>query len=204
MADNVTIQLNMTNGEILIQAPSESLDTIFDKLESFLPKLSEVHNKYAPEPTEGESLGLTTNTEPQSPADTTEHTDLPAKVVTKRKHAASTKKAESFNMVDLGLDEQHRNALRTFYAEKNPKSQNEQLLVIMAWLKEHAGKVAVTKDEIYTALRTVDVKIPARISSVLSNLAIEGRITSDTDGYRIHHTGEDLVKFNLPKKDGQK
>ena len=37
MADNVTIQLNMTNGEIHIQAPAESLDTIFDKLEAFYP-----------------------------------------------------------------------------------------------------------------------------------------------------------------------
>ena len=105
-------------------------------------------------------------------------------------------------MVELGLDENSRSALREFYSEKNPKSQNEQLLVVMDWLKRNAGKNSVTKDEIYTALRTVEAKIPARIPSVLSNLGIEGKITGDADGYRIHHTGEDFVKFNLPKKEG--
>jgi len=202
MADNVTIQLNMASGEVLIQAPAESLDTIFNKLETFLPKLADVHGKYAPDTVEDASVEEDTRLQPQVLHEKNEHTEIVPKNSVKRKRTASSKKAETFSMVDLGLDETARTALRTFYSEKNPKNQNEQLLVVMAWLKEHARKDSVTKDEIYTGLRTVEAKIPARISSVLSNLGIEGKITGDADGYRIHHTGEDFVKFNLPKKDG--
>lgn len=200
MADNVTIQLNMTNGEIHIQAPAESLDTIFDKLEAFLPKLADIRTEYVPD--KADSITVEEDDHSVSAAEKSEHTDVLSKNSTKRKRTSSSKKAETFNMVELGLDENSRSALREFYSEKNPKSQNEQLLVVMDWLKRNAGKNSVTKDEIYTALRTVEAKIPARISSVLSNLGIEGKITGDADGYRIHHTGEDFVKFNLPKKEG--
>ena len=200
MADNVTIQINMTNGEIHIQAPAESLDTIFDKLETFLPKLADIRTEYVPEKTD--FITVEEGNHSASVAEKSEQTDIPFKNSTKRKRASSSKKTETFNMVELGLDENSRYALREFYSEKNPKNQNEQLLVVMDWLKRNAGKTSVTKDEIYTALRTVEAKIPARISSVLSNLGIEGKITGDADGYRIHHTGEDFVKFNLPKKEG--
>lgn len=200
MADNVTIQLNMTNGEIHIQAPAESLDTIFDKLEAFLPKLAGIRTEYVPD--KADSITVEEDNHSASAAEKSEHIDVLSKNSTKCKRTSSSKKTETFNMVELGLDENSRSALREFYSEKNPKSQNEQLLVVMDWLKRNAGKNSVTKDEIYTALRTVEAKIPARISSVLSNLGIEGKITGDADGYRIHHTGEDFVKFNLPKKEG--
>ena len=150
MADNVTIQLNMTNGEIHIQAPAESLDTIFDKLEAFLPKLAGIRTEYVPD--KADSITVGEDNHSASAAEKSEHIDVLSKNSTKR--------------------------------------------------KRNAGKNSVTKDEIYTALRTVEAKIPARISSVLSNLGIEGKITGDADGYRIHHTGEDFVKFNLPKKEG--
>lgn len=200
MADNVTIQLNMTNGEIHIQAPADSLDTIFDKLEAFLPKLADIRTEYVSD--KADSITVEEDDHSASAAEKSEHADVLSKNSTKRKRTSSSKKTETFNMVELGLDENSRSALREFYNEKNPKSQNEQLLVVMDWLKRNAGKNSVTKDEIYTALRTVEAKIPARISSVLSNLGIEGKITGDADGYRIHHTGEDFVKFNLPKKEG--
>ena len=175
MADNVTIQLNMTNGEIHIQAPAESLDTIFDKLEAFLPKLADIRTEYVPD--KADSITVEEDNHSASAAENSEHTDVLSKNLTKRKRTSSSKKTETFNMVEFGL-------------------------VVMDWLKRNAGKNSVTKDEIYTALRTVEAKIPARISSVLSNLGIEGKITGDADGYRIHHTGEDFVKFNLPKKEG--
>lgn len=199
MSENVTIQINLNSGELMIQAPAESIDTVFDKLEAFLPKIVKTH---VPSEQKIEPELLSNDVDEHVDGHLSECVETPHKSVSRRKRSASSKKPESYDIVELGLSETQRIALRSFYSEKNPKSQNEQLLVIMCWLKNNANKDAVSKDEIYTALKTVDAKIPTRISSVLSNLSIDGKITSDSSGYRIHHTGEDFVKFNLPKKEG--
>lgn len=205
MAENVTIQLNITTGEILIQAPAESLDTIFSKLESFVPNMVAVHEELTSSETNDDNAihgspddvnSSKSKDEPQ-PAEN-------IKGGTKKKRSASSKKPESYKMVELELNEAQRQDFRKFYTDKNPKSQNEQLLVIMYWLKNNANKEAFSKDEIYTGLKTVDAKVPTRITSVLSNLGIDGKIISNDDGFHLHHTGEDFVKFDLPKKDGQK
>lgn len=202
MSENVTIQMNITSGEILIQAPAESLDTIFDKLENFLPSMVAVKTKFENEAPKEAEAPQETKEDAISREDNLP--DVAVKSTPKKKRSASSKKAESYKIAELGLSEQQRQAFREFYNDKSPKSQNEQILVIMYWLKNNGGKEALSKDDIYTGLKTVDAKVPARISSVLSNLGIEGRITSDSDGYRLHHTGEDFVKFDLPKKEGKK
>lgn len=88
MADNVTIQLNMTNGEIHIQAPAESLDTIFDKLEAFLPKLADIRTEYVPDKADS----ITVEEDDHSAAEKSEHTDVLSKNSTKRKRTSSSKK----------------------------------------------------------------------------------------------------------------
>lgn len=208
MAENVTIQLNITTGEILIQAPAESLDTIFSKLESFVPNMVTVHEKLVPdEPNEDNETHETHSPPDNGNFDKTKDNSIPVEDIkggSKKKRSASSKKPESFKMVELGLEETQRQEFRKFYTDKSPRSQNEQILVIMYWLKNNANKDAFSKDEIYTGLKTVDAKVPTRISSVMSNLGIDGKIISNDDGFHLHHTGEDLVKFDLPKKDGQK
>ena len=77
MADNVTIQLNMTNGEIHIQAPAESLDTIFDKLEAFLPKLADIRTEYVPD--KADSITVEEDDHSASAAEKSEHTDVLSK-----------------------------------------------------------------------------------------------------------------------------
>lgn len=202
MADNVSIQINMENGELLVQAPAEALETVFAKLDSILPKLADLHKKFVSESVEPIQAEDTSVTEAQNLQGAIDLHNESLKRPSKRKRTAASKKPESFKMVDLGLDEKQRTQFKAFYGQKNPQGQNEQLLVIMAGLKNFGGKEYLTKDEIYTGLKTVNAKVPARISSVLSNLRIEGRIISEAEGYRIHHTGEDFVKFDLPKQDG--
>ena len=90
MADNVTIQLNMTNGEIHIQAPAESLDTIFDKLEAFLPKLAGIRTEYVPD--KADSITVEEDNHSASAAEKSEHIDVLSKNSTKRKRTSSSKK----------------------------------------------------------------------------------------------------------------
>ena len=70
----------------------------------------------------------------------------------------------------------------------------------MYWLIKEAKKQSLTKDEIYTGLKTVNARIPARISSVLSNLMLDGKVIPDGGKYALHHTGEDYVVYDMPEK----
>ena len=109
-------------------------------------------------------------------------------------------KTESYKTVDFGLEQAQRTAYREFYERKHPTNQSQQVLVAMYWLIKEAGKPSLTKDEIYTGLKTVNTRIPARISSVLSNLLLDGKVISDGGKYTLHHTGEDFVVYDMPKK----
>ena len=42
MSDLIKIQINLEEGNVLVEAPADALDMVFDRLESFLPKLIEI------------------------------------------------------------------------------------------------------------------------------------------------------------------
>jgi hypothetical protein len=58
----------------------------------------------------------------------------------------------------------------------------------------------LNKNEVFTALRTVNEKAPKRLTSVLSNLALSSYITKNGADSGLHHIGEDYVERELPKK----
>ena len=117
-----------------------------------------------------------------------------------KKKKNNNSKTESFKVVDLGLEQAKRTAYREFYEEKKPSNQNQQILVAMYWLIKEVHKQYLSKDDIYTGLKTVNARVPARISSVLSNLMMDGKVISDEGKYTLHHTGEDYVVYDLPEK----
>ena len=41
MSDLVKIQINLKEGNVLVEAPADALDIVFNRLEAFLPKLIE-------------------------------------------------------------------------------------------------------------------------------------------------------------------
>ena len=193
MADIVRIQLDLASGTVSIEAPPESLDSVFEKLESFLPQLADAYADFAPLDADDGDDGE----EGSGAAETSSATPNPkAKRGTRRDSSK-----ETYRSVDLGLNESQRNAFRQFYADKTPKGQNDQVLTIMYWLQREAGTASLDRDQIFTGFRTVDAQVPGRIGSVLSNLRIAGMIVPQDDGkYVLHHVGEDYVKFKLPKK----
>lgn len=188
MSDNVKIQIDLQSGSVLIEAPADSLDRIFDRLALFIPAIAESHKAGADEQENQEA--------PTSHDD--RHVEQKPKAPSKPK--ATRKRAETYKPVELGLSGEQRQAFKEFCAEKKPSSQNDQALVIMYWLSKEAGKESLTREEIYTGFRTTGLRVPGRISSVLSNLMLEGAVISEGGTYRLHHTGEDRVTYDLPTK----
>ena len=108
MGDNVIITLNLSTGEVNIEAPADSLGTIFENLESFLPKLSASHIHHTPEQLSSEPQEQSA-IEQKSPFEAS--VTLPNKQSPKRKKTSQSKKPESYSIVDLGLEPAQRESL---------------------------------------------------------------------------------------------
>lgn len=196
MTEQVKISISLATGEVTIEAPASALGEVFDRLESFVPRLREIAES-AREHDDQESPNDPAGNDGASQAGAS--IEMPAPKKGKGGKAGSGK-PESYKAVNLGLSPEQRVAFKEFYASKAPETQNDQLLVVMYWLINNTGREKVTMDEIFTGLRTVDEKIPKRISSVLSNLAIGAYISKENNEPRLLHVGEDHVVHNLPKK----
>ena len=198
LSNFIKIQVRLKEGEVFVEAPGDALELVFTKLELFLPNLIQVSQSIFQENhvNKVEPSNFDKDEEIQSSGED-KFVELRS---SKRKRSASSR-LESYKVVDIGLSPEQRVKYKEFYDEKKPANQNQQLLVAMYWLKKEANKPLLSKDEIYTGLKTVNARIPARISSVLSNLMLEGKVVSEKDGnYSLTHIGEDFVNYDLPAK----
>lgn len=195
--DQVKISISLATGEVSIEAPASALNQVFDRLESFVPRLSDIaesSREREKPPAERVATGgpLSATLPPDLGAGTT-------KQVTTKRQKAGGGKNESYKAVDLGLTPEQRSAFKEFYISKAPDNQSDQVLVVIYWLIQNAGREKVSMDEIFTGMRTVGEKIPKRISSVLSNLIIAAHISRENSESRLLHVGEDHVMHSLPK-----
>lgn len=197
MTEQVKISISLSTGEVTIEAPASALSEVFDRLESFVPRLREIaesareHEDLLPEATNASSSA----TEPSTSSAGTET----AKQASPKRTKGGSGKNESYKAVDLGLTLEQRTAFKEFYTSKSPDNQSDQVLVVIYWLIQNTDRKKMTMDEIFTGLRTVGEKIPKRISSVLSNLAIAAHISKENNEPHLLHVGEDHVMHNLPK-----
>lgn len=152
-----------------------------------------VEDKWTLDQLSGRSAGTKSKVKPGIKGDqiTTE------KVVSK----GSKGKTESYQFVDLGLSESEREDLRSFFGSKEPKSQNDVVLVLAYWLKVKGKKASFNENIIYSAIQIVEAETPRVLSQVLRNIKNDSKILKSSDGYKLNHVGEDYVKIKLkPKK----
>lgn len=201
MAGPVKIRVDLSAGTVEVEADADNIDAVFDRLDAFIPRLSEAYDRPAEEGQTPSSKGMP----PSAPAKPSQSADAdPTNPIEQkgevRKAAKGSKGKEVYTAVDLGLTETQRNEMRDFYTSKQPKSQHEQIAVLMDWLKRESNKSTATWNDIFTAFRTVGVKSPAKISSVLGNMVGLSWVKNVGGGqYALIHVGEDYVKFDLPK-----
>ncbi|MBT1063034.1 hypothetical protein KJY73_05570 [Bowmanella sp. Y26] len=202
MSDVVKINIDLNSGAVNIEAASESLDMVFDRLESFLPSLIEAKTQFSNSNSEEDDAD-SINGQSESGGDEKKDTSEQKSKSPAKPKRTSSGKAETYKTVDLGLDAGQRQAFKDFYAEKSPSGQSDHVLVVIYWLVKNTGKEYLTKDEIFTGLRTVNEKAPKRLTSVLSNLLLASHIIKDGTNSGLHHIGEDYVERDLPKKKGK-
>ncbi|ABN62206.1 hypothetical protein [Shewanella baltica] len=198
MTNIVKINIDLNSGAVNIEAASESLNMIFDRLESFLPSLNDAKNQFSNCDYENADT-VEVSGESSSNDEESVSVECNDKAPAKPKRSSSSK-PETFKTVELGLDAELRQAFKDFYAEKSPTGQSDHVLTVIYWLIKNTDKEFLSKNEVFTGLRTVNEKAPKRLTSVLSNLALSSYIIKNGANSGLHHIGEDYVERELPKK----
>lgn len=199
MSNKVKINLNLSTGEVEINAPVDALEEIFDRLESFVPKLATEKTTKTLLVQDGQMNEGDMSPAPSAQVDSNPNSQ-PESKTQDAKPKGSSPKTESYTNVDLNLTKEQRSEFKEFYKIKAAANQSDHVLVIIYWLSKNTSVAKFTMNDIYTGLRIVGEKIPKRISSVLSNLNLDSRINKENSESTLTHVGEDYVEHDLPKK----
>ena len=191
MPDLVRIQVDLTAGSASVEAPTDALDAAFERLEAFLPTLAAARSVAA-----AETLDPSPASNGARPSIEVEGAVVAEATKSQKRRASS--KTGTYNTIDLGLDEPQRESFRQFFSSKVPKGQSQQVLTVMAWLKQNGGRPIVSYDDIFTSLRIVNARIPKSLSGVLTNLKTAAHVVGDNSQFAVTAPGEDFVKFDMP------
>ena len=111
------------------------------------------------------------------------------------------KASSSVGFIDLELPSAELKSLNDFFASKKPKTQNEEVAVVMKWYKEHIKSNEISLQEI-NYLLSITSKAPATLAQILGNMvgASFRWVTKGTKGkYQLSSIGENYVMNKLPK-----
>jgi hypothetical protein len=131
--------------------------------------------------------------------------DLTELDVQQDKKTRRSKKPLSYSFVkDLNLQPTGTVSLRDFFASKATQTQQEQITVILHYLTKTLELGNVGPNHIYTALKDVDVQVPADIGAVIRNSAFRKNWidSSNSDDLKLTVAGENFVEHDLEKRKG--
>lgn len=122
----------------------------------------------------------------------------------KTKKASQTHAKASYHLIDLGLDQTARDALKSYFESFEKLNNIEKALVISVWLTEHNSVSEVNEHTIFSVLRSIGQNTSYDIKSSLKNGKNKNNyfIAGDSQGfYKVHHIGEDHVRTLESKRD---
>lgn len=92
-----------------------------------------------------------------------------------------------------------------FYKEKNPKGQDETVMVFAYYLKRYERLGEISPADVERCYEEVGVRKPARVRQIMINIKNnKGWLTPTKKGfYRLTNIGENLVAHDLPRKAGE-
>lgn len=121
----------------------------------------------------------------------------------KRASKSKSSATEAYNLVELDLSQDERNALAEFYTTHAPANNQDKTVVIAKWLKDTKKIEEVDKDVIFTMLRSLGESTSFDIVKALHNAKNSKSyyILSDAGKFKITHIGEDHVDRDMVGKD---
>lgn len=200
MSENMKVSVDFEAGRFEIEGPPSEVKELIQTLSSLFYSRDRKARPSAGDSSEPSKEETPTNVPSKDEA--ADQSSGPAKQQepTKKRSRKSKGKSKDYRVIDLGLNETQRSKLREFFAEKAPSRQNDQVATVGAYLKRELGRNAFSYDEIFTALKIADSKIPRNLPAVVGNMESEGIADRAEDGIQVTFATDDHVKFNLPPK----
>lgn len=101
---------------------------------------------------------------------------------------------------ELNLRPSGKQAFTAFVDEKQPANNHDRNVVCVYWLREIAGRSAVSRDDVYTCYREIKAwKVPTDISNTLQQTGSKGWLdTSNADDIKLMSGAVNRVEHGLP------
>jgi hypothetical protein len=105
-------------------------------------------------------------------------------------------------VADLNLRPKGKKSLRDFYGEKKPRSNEQSFAVMVYYFEKILAITGITADHIYSAFKDLELRVPARLRTVMSNSATRHRWidTRNLSDIKLTTHGENFVEHDLPRK----
>lgn len=105
---------------------------------------------------------------------------------------------------DVSFRPEGKKSLQTFFSEKAPSTDMEQVLVICYWLERIAAVAAVSRGHVLSGLREVAKPIPKDLTQTIRNMGPGNKKkawlnVSEIDKLRLSTIGSDYVDHKLGK-----
>ena len=189
MSENVKVDIDLSIGSVQIECPLHAFENTLTRVEESLPRLFALRPMTPRNVADDPSTDLA---DQEADAGATDG-DKNAKRVGKRRPTPV------YKMSELGVDDDAKRKFKKFFDAKEPKNQNDQVVLCAFWLNRTLNRATFTDDDVFTSLRTAGApKVPSRIESVISNLKLESMLVGERGKYKITHIGEDYVNGRLP------
>lgn len=199
-------------------------DDHLDKLLKAMPEIARAVNGFDSPDVQRDAFGAlmkaATGDLPQEPQRSNDTKDQPEKQTQRTrskpkkapsegaKQAATTKSNTRRKLPSIAVDEaldiepHGEVSLPDFATEKQPKTLQDQSMVIIYWLKHNAKFEKVGISQIFTCYKRMGWKAPAIPSNQLSKMASRYKWldTSKPDDVSLTHAGSQYVEHDLPLK----
>ena len=123
----------------------------------------------------------------------------------KRGSGKASAKVKVPELIDLGLDETQRREVISYFAEKAPSGQNDQVAVLGVALKKHLKRSEFNVDEVHSAFKIVQKPTPKNLFAVFGNMKRAGKSGYANSCLVVNAYTEDHVNFHMEAdKKGEK
>ena len=188
----IKLRLDLLEGTLDLECSGEDFEAVLTRVEGMMKNLAD-----SPRPRNGDATAPL-ECDGADKSDTGESPDTSDHVVKKPKRRKGGGQSPNWKMVDNLLDEEQRAALKTFFAEKAPSTQNDKVAVLSFKLEELTGRPAFDGHELHTAFQAVGEKTPANLSGVLGNMAGKDMGKMVDKKWTPNFKSKDRVNHDLP------
>lgn len=223
MTSDTKFRINLKEGLFELEGNEEFVDKHLEKFEEIfkiaikeviinnkenLPKL-DTSNQFTPStnmsletfPSEGDKIHILRSKNIPTTSTLDIHTEVPISGKT-TKHSIPK---VSVNIPPLPVDlkaNADKPGLREFYREKNPSNHYEKSTLFVYYLTKYNKQPEVKFGEILSCYEEINEKKPSVIDIVKNSIRYKGWLEPGSEKYttRLTISGENYVKFDLPKK----